>query len=122
MPSYLHVTSVPPGEAPHWVRLQWVGLALPLAQESQAALPFPTFGVLTGPKNVLSCLFAGLTGRLERRSGFLVEAEAAVAILATRNPEAAAWWRANAPHLLRAGRHFVFDQGVGHVNAISAEA
>src|SRR5437660_9122721 len=35
--SHLRITSVPPGEAPLWVREKWVGLSLPLAQRKAQA-------------------------------------------------------------------------------------
>lgn len=121
MALHLHITSVPAGEAPLWVREQWVGLALPLAQRRATPLVFLTSGVLSGPTGFLSCLLALLTGKLERQSGYLVESRVAVAILALKNPEAAAWWQENAPRQLKPKRLFVFQQGVGHVNAPSEE-
>lgn len=75
-----------------------------------------TSGVLTGPRNSLSCLFAWLTGRLERQSGYLVESAAALEILRAAHPDAAAWWEQHTPHLLRPRRYFVFQQGVGQVS------
>jgi len=116
MAMHLHVTSVPPGEAPLWVREQWVGLALPLAQKRTGPLTFLTSGVLSGPKGYLPFLLALFTGKLKRQVGFRVEAQAAIRILATRSSEAAAWWQENAPHQLRPKRYFVFQQGVGHVS------
>lgn len=117
MTSMLQITQVPPGEAPLWVREQWIGLVLPLAQRRQSPLAFLTSGVLSGPKTGLSRLAALLTGRLERQSGYRVDAQAAVSILAGRSPEAAAWWRENAPHALRPGRYFVFHRDAGRVVA-----
>ena len=118
----LHITSVPAGEAPLWVREQWVGLTLPLAQHKAVPLAFMTSGVLSGPRNFLSRLMALFAGKLERQSGFLVEARVAVAILALRSPEAAAWWQENAPHHLQPKRCFVFQQGVGHVSEIESSS
>lgn len=112
----LLVTSVPPGEAPEWVRQKWVGLSLPLAQRDATPKVFPTAGVLSGPRNVLTCLFAWLTGKLVRESGYMVESLAAIQVLEATHPEAAAWWKQNTPHLIRAHRYFVFQQGVGHVS------
>jgi len=57
-----------------------------------------------------------LAGKLQRRSGFVVETLAAIAVLAKSSPEAAAWWQENTPHLLRKTRYFVFPQDVGHVS------
>jgi hypothetical protein len=95
---------------------------LPLAQRKQSPVACLTSGVLSGPKTSLSRLAALLTGRLKRASGYLVETQAAVSILAARSPEAAAWWRENVPQMLRPGRYFVFHQDVGHVLAAHTEA
>ena len=79
--SELRITSVPPGEAPLWVREKWVGLSLPLAQRKARALSLFTSGVLSGPRGFFSSIGALLAGKLERRSGFLVETQAAIAVL-----------------------------------------
>lgn len=115
MPALLHIKSVPPGEAPLWVREQWVGLLLPLAQRKSTPVSFLTFGVLSGPKGFLSCIAALVSGKMVRQSGYAIEALAAVSLLEGRSPEAAAWWRASTPHLMRKGRFFVFDGSVGDV-------
>ena len=116
MPFHLHVTSVPAGEAPLWVREQWVGLALPLAQKRARPVMFLTSGVLSGPKNFISLLVALFTGKLKRRSGYVVEAQVAVAVLASRSKEAAGWWQENAAHQLRHKRYFVFEPEAGYVS------
>jgi hypothetical protein len=67
----LHIESIPPGEAPLWVRAKWVGLALPLAQRTASPRTFLTSGVRSGPKSLLSRLVALVTGGLERKSGYL---------------------------------------------------
>ena len=115
MPPFLHITSVPPGEAPLWVREKWVGLSLPLAQRKLSPRAFLTSGVVSGPKTFLTGLVALVTGKLERQTGFAVEAQPAIAALAKIDPEAAEWWRENVPHLTQPRRYFVFQQGVGHV-------
>jgi len=113
--SLLRITSAPPGEAPLWVREKWVGLSLPLARCQAGALSVFTSGVLSGPKSFFASIGALLTDRLTRRSGFLVETQAAVAVLAKSSPEAGAWWQQNTPHLLRPRRYFVFPEDVGQV-------
>jgi len=115
-PLFLHITSTPPGEAPEWVRKKWVGLSLPLVQKGSDAKIFSTAGVLSGPRNAFSCLFALLTGKFVRASGYLIESRAAIQILDAAHPEAAEWWRQNTPDLIRPRRYFVFQQGVGHVS------
>jgi hypothetical protein len=109
------ITSVPPGEAPLWVREKWVGLTLPLAGKQLTAMPFYGCGVLTGPRGFLSCLAAWVTGRLVRESGFAVASHTAIELLAIASPEAAAWWYENTPHLGRPGRYFVFQEAIARL-------
>jgi hypothetical protein len=52
-------------------------------------------------------MMVGLEGR--QVEGFLVPSLTAVERLEVFNPDAAAWWREHTPHLMRRGRHFVFD-------------
>lgn len=115
MPLCLMITSIPPGEAPLWVREKWVDLALPLVQQRATPATFLTSGVLSGPKTLFSQLFAFLGGRLKREAGYAVETHRAMAALATVGPEAVAWWQENVPHVMQAGRYFVFYGNVGHV-------
>ena len=115
MATLLRIVSVPAGEAPLWVREKWVGLSLPLAQRGKSARRFPTGGVLSGPKSFLASLWALVRGKVAWESGFAVDAEAAVTALATRSPDAAAWWRANTPHLVRPGRQFIFKREAAEV-------
>jgi len=74
-----------------------------------------TSGVVSGPKGLFSSLSALFGGRLSFRRGFPVAARAAVDLLASSHPQAAAWWRTNTPHLLTGKRYLVFPEGVGHV-------
>jgi hypothetical protein len=111
----LEIVSVPPGEAPLWVRERWVGLLLPLAQRKGAPVSARGSGVLSGPKGLVSSLLASLTGKSERQSGFVVEVRPAIETLAASSPEAADWWRENTPHLFRGRRYFVFHESVGRV-------
>lgn len=111
----IHITSVPPGEAPEWVREKWVGLYLPLALRQSRPRTLPTSGVLSAPRNILSWLFALLTARFKRTTGYVVETSVAIQILEANHPDAAMWWKLNTPRLTRPGRYFVFAQEVGHV-------
>ena len=113
----LVVTSIPPGEAPLWEREKWVGLSLPLAQRGSAPRTYLTSGVITRPRTFFRSLVALFAGKLERQTGFCIETRAAIEVLAKASPEAAAWWRENAPHEMSAGRYFLFQQGLGHVSA-----
>jgi len=111
----LRITSVPPGEAPLWVREKWLGLSLPLAQRKSPPLTLQVSGVLTGPKSFVYGVIGFLLGRYEKQSGYVIETLAAIEVLAQSSPEAAAWWRENVPHLIKPRRFFVFQQGVGYV-------
>ena len=75
------------------------------------------FGVapLAFLRGAIAVLWALLTRRLDTYEGYLVDAPAALAILEAAHPDAAAWWRANTPHLFRPRRRFIFQKGVGTV-------
>jgi hypothetical protein len=105
---YIRIVSVPPGEAPLWVREKWVGLELPLVPGRWAPGPFRTSGVLTRPRNPFSAIWRRLTGRMPQRSGYAVDAAEAVNVLERTAPEAARWWRENAPGIIAHHRHFLF--------------
>ena len=107
-PSFIRIVSVPPGEAPQWVREKWVGLELPLAYSDRGARRAITSGVLSGPPNRLIALWWALRGRLDYKSGYAVDANEAIRILEGTAPEAAAWWRQNVPRLQRGMRKFMF--------------
>jgi hypothetical protein len=105
---YIRIKSVPAGEAPQWVREKWVGLVLPLATWRRMPLTAMTSGVLSGPPNRLAALWWGLRGRLERQSGYAVDASEALAILERTAPDAASWWRENVPRVRAGRRKFLF--------------
>ena len=115
MPLCLRITSVPPGEAPLWVREQWVGLALPLVRQDESPTTFLTSGVLSGPRTFFARMSALLSGRLEREAGYAVKTQRAMTALAATSPEAVKWWHENVPHVVEPNRYFVFEAGVGHV-------
>jgi hypothetical protein len=99
----------PKGEAPLWVREEWVGLTLPLAY-GEAYTCYA--GSLFDPVRRVSwfeSFWSVISGKWTRWRGFVVEVNAAVAILETKSPPAAAWWRKNTPHLF--GGTFLFDDG-----------
>jgi hypothetical protein len=115
----LKITSIPPGEAPTWVREQWVGLSLPLAQRSLEPHRFFTVGVLSRSSGRFRSLIALLAGKWRRESGYVVECIAAIEVLSTVSPDAANWWRVHTPHLIKKGQYFLFQEGVGHVQRTS---
>jgi hypothetical protein len=108
----IRITGVPPGEAPEWVRRAWVGLVLPLAPGEDGARTLSTGGVLTGPRGCATALVHLLLGRAKQRRGYVIDADVAVWLLAEKDPEAAAWWQENAPHVLRPGFRFMFPAEV----------
>ena len=112
---YLLITSIPPGEAPPWVREKWVGLSLPLAQRSSKPQKFFSIGVLSSPKSFLGWLRAWLNGGIYRESGFIVESQVAIEILSKKSPEAAEWWQKNTPKLLKPRHYFLFQKDTGYI-------
>jgi hypothetical protein len=115
MAGHIRIVRVPPGEAPLWVRERWVGLRLPLLQRTAAPRSYLTTGVVTGPKTLWSSLVAILRGATERIDGYAVSVTAAVEELARHSPEAASWWRTEAPHMFRRGKYFVFHAEAAEV-------
>jgi hypothetical protein len=111
-PKFVRITAVPPGEAPQWVREKWVGLVLPIATWKKRPITALTSGVLTGPPNRLAALLSGLRGRLQRNTGYAIDANTALAILERASPEAARWWRESVPRLRARNRRFLFHRSV----------
>jgi hypothetical protein len=118
--AFLKITSVPPGEAPEWVREQWVGLVLPLLDGYDHAIRSRTVGVLSGPKSRFGYLLSRLFGQFKHESGFLVESVVAIDLLSNTSQEAADWWRTQVPELTRPGQIFMFQEGFGHVQTNDA--
>lgn len=113
--AFLKILSVPPGDAPEWVRAQWVGLELPLAGGIASAHTVSTLGVLSVPKTWLGWHLMKLFRRFKTEKGYVVECTQAVEVLEAAHPEAAAWWRENTPELIRPSQCFMFHQHVGQV-------
>lgn len=116
----LKITSIPPGEAPDWVRQHWVGLALPLPGGREAPVTLPTFGVLSTPKTRIGQYLARFFGGARTETGYLVESLPAFDLLAQSSREAADWWRAHTPELAQPGQYLLFQVGVGHVQPSDA--
>jgi hypothetical protein len=95
----IRIVAVPPGEAPERVRRAWVGLELPLANGETGLRDQSAFGALSNDP-------VGL------RKGYAVDGGKAVELLAAKDPDAAEWWRGNAPHVLARGYQFVFPAEV----------
>jgi hypothetical protein len=105
---FIHITAVPEGDAPQWVREKWVGLELPLVLRQKQSKRFFTKSVLMAPNGFFKSLFRILTGKSERKEGFVVRTMDAIAELEKASPEAAAWWRENTPYLLKPKQYFIF--------------
>jgi len=112
----LVITQVPAGEAPLWVREKWLDLTLPLA--NPMAGKSLTGGVLTGPRTRWDRLKALLFGGLSVRRGWAVPVEPAIEVLHRSSPEAAQWWRENAPHLFTGHRRFLFRLEEGELRRL----
>jgi hypothetical protein len=90
---YVRIVRTPVGVAPLEIREQWIGLLLPLAL----------------PMRVKPAVAAVLTHNKETTTGYLVNAEIAVQILATKSPDAAQWWRENYVRRSIPGTNLLFD-------------
>ncbi len=105
MPS-IKIISTPPGEAPLEIREAWIGIVLPLAESK--IRNGSTFGVLSWPGGLFQQWWEILRGCAKNESTYAVNAKTAIEILEASKPEAAAWWRENAPQLLVPYRRFGF--------------
>lgn len=95
----VRIIRMPPGEAPQPVRQAWVGLLLPLI-EGQVQTEYVVAQQAVSHQPVTA------------PSACAVEGKAAVEILESANPEAAAWWRQNAPEVIAAGYQLIFPAEV----------
>jgi len=96
---YLEIVRVPPGEAPEEIRREWVGVRLPLRRWDKEPCVQWSVGVLShlGPRPT---------------RGYAVDGRAAVKALARYSPQAAAWWREYAPHVMADGYKLLFPEDV----------
>jgi hypothetical protein len=109
---FIRIVATPPGEAPLEVRRAWIGLELPLAAGEKGPRQVPTLGVLSGPRSLLGRVAALLTGRAERKYGYIIDAPQALVLLAEKAPWAAQWWRECAAHCWQPGYRFMFPAEV----------
>ncbi len=99
VPGRVRIAGLPPGEAPEEIRQAWVGLELPLARGQAKGRFQNTVGVLSNQPTRCG-------------ESYAVDGPEAVRILAATAPEAAAWWRLNAPHVVVGGYFLVFPAEV----------
>ena len=111
----VRIESVPLGEAPLWVREKWVGLTLPTVLKDDELIQTRTFGVLSAPRSRIAQAWALLCGRAKHVSSYVVPVQPALQALEAASPEAAAWWRQNARHVLRPKACFVFEASCGRI-------
>jgi hypothetical protein len=98
-PTRIRIVARPPGEAPAHIRAAWVGLELPLMDGWIGPRTCYAAGVLSGKRAAIVV-------------GYLVNGKAAIELLAVHAPDAAAWWRTNAPHVLHDGCPLIFPADV----------
>ena len=109
------IVALPAGEAPEAIRRAWVGLVLPLAPEyGNGPMKEIGYGVLSRRPalGLLSMLLRRMSGRTNDLRQYAVPADEALAILTETSPDAATWWRTNAPYLCGVGDRFGFASEV----------
>ncbi len=77
MAQQIKIIAIPPGQAPEWVRKEWIDIILPIAENT------PGFAIETGV----------LGGRPENTGGYSIETTIAIQALKDKGAvEAAEWW------------------------------
>ena len=104
----IRIISTPAGEAPLWVREKWVGLELPLSKNDSSTIIGLGTGVLTGPRTLVGQLLGAFLGKSFFVRGYKVAVIEAIGVLEKASPETAAWWKSNAPHLVKPKKYFLF--------------
>ncbi|MDO9183243.1 MAG: hypothetical protein Q7U04_12590 [Bacteriovorax sp.] len=74
------IVKVPDGQAPEWVRKEWVGLVLPLVEDAPRV------------EKVIGVLGGKVDNADQYIDGYSVETAAAIDFLKKKNFEAAQWW------------------------------
>ena len=95
VPSHILISEVPPGDAPLWVRKQWRGKLLPIAQDI--------------PTGTLQTASVALDEKLKNFTGYNILFWRALRSLSKgfgnlKRKKAALWWLSNAPHKSRTSR------------------
>jgi hypothetical protein len=75
----IEIIKTPDGQAPEWVRKEWVGIVLPVAEDVPSGLK--QTGVLGGQPCIAK--------------GYPVSTEEAIKLLNNKSPKAAGWWQEN---------------------------
>ena len=79
----IRIIDIPPGQAPEWVRREWVGLELPIDESAPAPEKRRQIGVEGG--------------KAENLGGYPINTLVAIKSLRERSPQAAEWWETNIP-------------------------
>jgi hypothetical protein len=112
VPMKVRIKAVPPGEEPEEMRQCWVGLDLPLVAGDRGPRSVLSFGGISTPRSPLSVIWQFLNERIRTRKCYRVPVDAALAVLEKSHPDAAEWWRSQAPHLIGRGKVFRFVRTV----------
>ena len=112
-PQMIEIIAVPNGEAPDWVRREWVGVRLPVLFDGPH--DWAVQGVVSGPRMWLMQVLHNWLKRPVMQHGYMVSSPLAIDLLAERSPEAAAWWRDVVPHLAHANSTLIFESRVCRV-------
>ncbi len=91
--SSIRIVSIPPGQAPEWVRKEWIGVEIPLSEQKSDGIQMGIHG-----------------GKAENADGHQVDTDKAIEALQKKSPRAAAWWKENVP--LTAIPQLVFSKKV----------
>lgn len=83
MAERIRIVDTPPGQAPEWVRKEWVGLELPVEENA----PDPKEGIQFGVRG----------GKPENLGGYPIRTTDAINTLRKKSPRAAKWWETNLP-------------------------
>lgn len=90
----IQITSIPPGDAPEWVRRAWVDIILPC---------YPVLGVDPNAQGIC-------TGNPDVSCGVQVPAAEALLILQQKSPGAYQWFARNCPQLEAGEAHLFFPE------------
>ena len=104
----IRIVRRPPGEAPSEIRDAWIGTTLDVVEARTGTQRFSTIGALSMPRDTSQALTPAALASASTCAGYAVYADAALAQLEKRSPEAARWWRENVPYLLTPGSRLIF--------------
>lgn len=83
MTERIRIVNTPPGQAPEWVRKEWVGLELPVEEDS--------------PGSEKSTQIGARGGKPENLGGYPIRTSDAINSLREKSQQAAEWWETNLP-------------------------